>query len=111
MMDCGQYRRSILADPHDDNAQMRLHLVACHDCTEYTERLLRFESRLDRALRVGAEIGDNRALDLLRAAEARTARPRRLRRRWLAAAASVLLAAVVAGSLWLAAPGPSLAAD
>jgi hypothetical protein len=105
MMDCGQYRRSILADPHDDDAQMRLHLAACHDCTEYTEKLLRFESRLDRALRVSAEMQDNRAPG------ARTGRPRRLPRRWLAAAASVVLAAVVAGSLWLAAPGPSLAAD
>ena len=111
MMDCGQYRRSILADPHDDDAQLRLHLVACHDCTEYTEKLLRFESRLDRALRVGAQMEDNRAPALLRAAEARAAHPRRLTRRWLAAAASVLLAAVVAGSLWLVAPGPSLAAD
>lgn len=34
-----------------------------------------------------------------------------MRGRWLAAAASVLLAAAVAASLWIAAPGASLAAD
>ena len=111
MMDCGQYRRSILADPHDDDAQMRLHVVGCHDCTSYTEQLLRFESRLDRALRVAAEVEDNRSPAVPLAAQAQAARARRLPRRWFAAAASVLLAAVVAGSLWLAAPGPSLAAD
>jgi hypothetical protein len=111
MMDCGQYRRSILADPHDDDAQMRLHVVGCHDCTAYTEQLLRFESRLDRALRVAAEVEDNRSPAVPPAAQAQAARARRLPRRWFAAAASVLLAAVVAGGLWLAAPGPSLAAD
>ncbi len=33
------------------------------------------------------------------------------RRRWLTMAASVLVAAGIAGGLWLAAPGASLAAD
>jgi hypothetical protein len=114
MMDCGQYRRAILADPRNEDAEMRQHLASCHDCTKYTEQLRRFENRLDRALRVhvGAERQDDRTVTPLRSSKPqRAAQPWRVPRGWLAAAASVLLAVVVAGSLWLAAAGPSLAAD
>jgi hypothetical protein len=114
MMDCEQYRRAILADPRSEDAEMRAHLTSCHDCTEYTEQLRRFESRLDRALRVNVDAGrrDDGSVTPLRSSKPlRDAQPRRVPRRWLAAAASVLLAVVVAGSLWLGAPGPSLAAD
>jgi hypothetical protein len=110
MIDCAHYRRSILADPHDPDAQLREHRETCHDCNLYSERLLRFESRLERALRVplasGAALSSGQVVPL-RARSPRTAR----RRGTLAMAASVLLAAVVAGGLWLTAPGPSLAAD
>ncbi len=52
MIDCAQYRRLILANPHDPNPELRTHLESCRECPEYTERLLRFESRLARALNV-----------------------------------------------------------
>ena len=132
MMDCAQYRRAILADPRNDDAEMRLHLASCHDCTEYTEQLRRFENRLDRALRVhvGAALPNDSSVIPLRSSKPTgssepprssrppgssgppgVAQPWRVPRGWLAAAASLLLAVAVAGSLWLAAPGPSLAAD
>ncbi len=113
MMDCARYRRAILADPHDETADMRLHRDACHECSRYTDQVRRFEDRLDRALRVelSAQMRDKPGVVPFRARDSQTPRPRRLRRGWLAAAASLLLAVVVAGSLWLAAPGPSLAAD
>jgi hypothetical protein len=109
MMDCAQYRRSILADPHDPNPELKQHLEGCSICPAYTERLLRFEGRLERALRVGVP----------QAARPQPIAPR-MRAPWrglsigrgrLAMAASVLFALVVAGGLWLAAPPPSLAAD
>jgi hypothetical protein len=109
MMACDDYRRAILADPHGVSAEMRLHVVGCHDCTQYTERVQRFEDRLDRALRV--DIAAATPVRGLRGLRPRLGRSRRARRRWLAAAASLLLACVVAGSLWLADPGSSLAAD
>jgi hypothetical protein len=99
---------------------MRLHLASCHDCTGYTEQLRRFENRLDRALRVhvGAAPPNDSSVIPLRSSKPLgssgppgVAQPWRVPRGWLAAAASLLLAVVVAGSLWLAAPGPSLAAD
>jgi len=121
MTDCGQYRRAILADPRNEDAEMRLHAASCHDCTEYTERLRRFENRLDRALRVhvvAAALPNASSVIPLRSSKRPgpsrppgVARPWRVPRGWLAAAASLLLAVVVAGSLWLAVPGPSLAAD
>jgi uncharacterized protein DUF3379 len=117
----------MLADPHDPDAQLREHRESCHDCNLFSERLLRFESRLERALRVAvpsevavsSEVAVPPEVSLptepvpadnvvpLRARSPRAAH----RRGWLAMAASVLLAVVVAGGLWLSAPGPSLAAD
>jgi Protein of unknown function (DUF3379) len=109
MTDCAHYRRAMLADPHDPDPSLRQHRNSCHDCNLYTERLLRFESRLDRALRVSLPSGADSTVVPLRAKSA--LRSPLYRRGWLAMAASVLLALVVAGALWLSVPGPSLAAD
>jgi hypothetical protein len=114
MMDCGHYRRAMLADPSDDDAELRLHLASCHECTRYAEQLHRLEDRLERALRVevNPRSMEHRAATPLRAVRPRGARPwDPPHRRWLAAAASVVLGTAVAVSLWLAAPGRSLAAD
>jgi len=108
MMDCAHYRRSRMADPRDPEPGLREHRESCHDCNLFTERLLRFESRLERALRVD---GSERVVPLRANAPRAVLRTSIYRRGTLAMAASVLLALVVAGALWLAAPGPSLAAD
>jgi hypothetical protein len=114
MMDCGHVRRTLLAEPSNDDAGLRLHLATCHECTRYALQLRRFEDRLDRALRVevNPRAMEQRVVTPLRATARRGARPwDPPHRRWLAAAASVLLGTAVAFSLWLAAPGRSLAAD
>jgi Protein of unknown function (DUF3379) len=114
MMDCTHYRRSMLADPRDPDPRLREHHQSCGDCNSYTERLLRFESRLERALRVAlpADASSSGKVVPLRAKSSPAAlRSPVYRRRWLTMAASVLLASVVAGGLWLSAPGASLAAD
>jgi hypothetical protein len=111
MMDCSAYRRSIMADPRDPDPLLGEHLKSCRECSLYTEKLLRFESRLDRAVRVS--VPDDRAVpdDRVVPLRSRAARPTMYRKRWFAMAASVLLAVVVAGILWLASPRSSLAAD
>lgn len=113
MMDCAQYRRAILADPHDDDPDLGRHRDSCPECAGYTHEVLRFEGRLDRALRVeaGTGTGSRPGVVPFRARDTQSLHARRWRRGWLAAAASVLLAVVVAGGLWVAVPGPSLAAD
>jgi hypothetical protein len=108
MIDHAQYRRAILADPHDADAELAHHRESCGECSAYTERLLGFEEKLERALRVTPRVEV-----APRGAVAAPLRPRRrLRvRGWLAVAASVLVGLVLAGGLWLAAPHTSLAAD
>lgn len=104
MIDCTRYRQSMLAQPQDADPTLREHRASCTDCNLFTERLLRFESDLQRAVRV-AVAG---TVVPLRA----KARPRRLpglRPGW-AMAASLAVAIVVAGGLWLGAPRASLAA-
>ena len=110
MIDCNHYRRALMAQPHDTDPALREHREGCHDCNLYAERLLKFESRLERAMRVALPArADSPPLHL----GSRQPAPRSTvhRRRWLALAASFLLAAVVAGGLWLSVPGRSLAAD
>ncbi len=109
MMDCARYRRSMMAEPHDPDPMLAEHRASCHDCTLFAERLLRFESRLERALRVAASGDSERRVTPLRATWAPWRR--QPNKSWLALAASVLLAAVVAGGLWLSVPDRSLAAD
>ncbi len=126
MTDHAQFKRALMADPHDPDPELRAHRESCHDCSVFAERLMRFESRLDRAMRVnlpagadwvapedsavGAAASDaDRVVPFLAKAPPRS--PRAYRRGWLAMAASVLVAVLVAGVLWVAAPGASIAAD
>jgi len=120
MIDCAYYRRAMLSDPHDSDPELRLHREGCPECSLYTERLLRFESRFERALRVGAPQAVPQVVPILKAADVRAgaqrpAGPHRrfqgVNRAWLAMAASVLIVLTAVGGLWLASPGRSLAAD
>jgi hypothetical protein len=113
MMDCATYRRTLMADPHDADAALREHREGCPECNAYTERLLTFEAKLERALRVPvaeqtrpAAASPGRVVPLRAALRAAPGR-----RRWLAMAASFLVAVLVAGGLWLSVPNLSLAAD
>jgi hypothetical protein len=105
MIDCTRYRQAMLAQPHDADPTLREHRASCADCNLFSERLLRFESGLQRALRVPvADAGVP-----LRATAPRRRSPG-FRPGW-AMAAGVLMAVVVAGGLWLGVPRSSLAAD
>jgi len=109
MMDHAQYRRAILANPHDTDAELAAHREGCAECSAYTERLLRFEGKLERALKVDPSADSSTP----RGGVVTPLRPRRraTERGWLAMAASVLVGLIIAGGLWLAAPHASLAAD
>jgi hypothetical protein len=117
MMDCANYRRSMMVDPRDRDPALSEHRATCLDCNLFTQRLLRFESRLERALGVSVPAQGESAAEAgtVRAAPYRGGwadrRGWEARKGWLAMAASVVLALVVAGGLWLSVPKSSLAAD
>ena len=105
MIDCASYRRTMLADPHDADPQLREHVAGCADCARFTERLTRFEEKFARALRI----------DVPSAAGPGYRAPHKrflgVNRAWLAMAATVLIVLSAVAGLWIAAPGRSLAAD
>jgi len=110
-----------LAEPESADPEIRAHREKCPECAEYFERLGRFETRLASAIRLGVHAAstsepvpagpvDN--VVPLQSAPVRSAAARTVHRpRWLALAASVLVAAGVAAVLWLAVPRASLAGD
>jgi Protein of unknown function (DUF3379) len=105
MMEHTHYRTAIMADPHSTDAELRAHREACDECRAFTEQLLKFESRLERAMRVDIPVSAN-VLPFDRKRGSAAPPPRR----WMALAASVLLGAAIVGGIWLASPQPSLAA-
>jgi Protein of unknown function (DUF3379) len=105
MTDHAHYRSAIMADPHDADPELLAHRESCAECRAYTEQLLRFEVRLERALLVDI-VPKTAVLPFARLAEA-TPGPRR----WMAMAASLLLALVITAGVWLTLPQRGLAAD
>jgi len=65
-MDCNQYKRAVLGEPlllrpEHETLELRAHRESCQACREYAERALRFEARLQRALRVEVPVAGARA--------------------------------------------------
>jgi Protein of unknown function (DUF3379) len=104
MMDHSQYRNAVMADPHNPDAELRAHRDACAECRAYTQQLLEFETRLQRALRVDLAVSAQVLPFARKPAAASTTR------RSLAIAASILLGVAIVGGVWLSLPQRSLAA-
>ena len=104
MMDHTRYRSAIMADPRDPDAELRTHRAGCPECRAYTEQMLKFDARIERALRVDMPGGAD-VLPFARRSQSFTGA-----RRWLAIAASVLLGTAIVGGIWLTLPQRSLAA-
>jgi hypothetical protein len=119
MMDHTRYRSAVLADPSDPNPELRAHLESCAECRLFTEKLQGFEAKLSRALKIDVPPATAEVVPLTsrRAASAGVATPgaatlgvAKPRARWLALAASTVLAALLVGTIWVAIPTRSLAA-
>lgn len=108
MIECSQYRRALLAEPDSADPALIAHRESCVQCAQFTRGVVRFEARLAGALRldVGATAPGGAAADNVVPLRAKRASPGR---RWVALAASVLVAAGAAGLMWLAFPRASLA--
>lgn len=135
MSDCNDYRRALLGDPSILTPEMQAHRASCAACTEFSGRLDRFEARLSRALRLPVDdmpaatspladvsnpglpapamprAGSETVVPLRARAARDTQAATPSRPRWLALAASVVVALCTAAVLWLAEPRTSLAQD
>jgi hypothetical protein len=105
MTDHAHYRSAVMADPHDADPELLAHRESCAECRAFTEQLLRFEARLERALLVDIP---TQAVVL---PFARSGKAAQGARHWMAMAASLLLALVIAAGVWLTLPQRGLAAD
>ena len=105
MMNHEQYRRAVLTNPLGTDPELEAHRASCEDCRAFTDRVLTFEHRLVRALKVSTPIRA-KILPLGTRSSASSTRGAR----WLALAASVAIAFVVGAGFWLT-PRTSLAAD
>lgn len=114
MMDHTEYRSAVLADPNDSNPELRAHRESCAECRLFTEKLQGFEAKLQRALKINVPPATAEVVSLAsrRVAASGTAASGAAapRGRWLALAASTLLAALLVGTIWVAVPTRSLAA-
>lgn len=111
-MNCLEFRRHVGAEPSAPSPAALAHREECPACARYQNEMLSLDRLLGKAMRVdlapaSARPGAAAASDGL-AAEPRSAAPPR---RWLAVAASLVAGVLVATTLWLSYPGPTLAAE
>ncbi|MBI2313103.1 MAG: DUF3379 family protein [Betaproteobacteria bacterium] len=89
-MNCLEFRRQLLADPHRPSPDAAGHRAECPGCAEFAARIAEMERELDAAARV--PVPDGLADRIL--LSHRLGRP--ARRTWLALAASLVLAVGIA---------------
>lgn len=100
-MNCLEYRRAIGADPQLVNAELASHAGACPACADFGAQMRLLDERIAAALRIPVPAAKSQASRV---------RERRLRLP-LAMAASFLVAALVATTLWLTFPRTTLASE
>jgi hypothetical protein len=102
-VNCLEFRRLVGAEPHSTDPRVAAHRAGCPACARHQDDLQAMDVLLGKALR----------LDPSRLAAARPGvRAGAARgRRWLALAASLVAGVLVAATLWVSYPAPTLAAE
>ena len=133
-MNCDEARQLIGGDPEATSAQLTAHLAACQECRALREQMLALNSKIRRALELDLQkvqrmvppsagavpppdrpsaatpaTGGSNVTPFRRTEGARGAR--RAQRRALPIAASLAAGLLIAFTLWLSRPAPSLAAE
>lgn len=104
-MNCLELRRRVGAEPFTEDAEAAAHAGECAGCARYRQEMQAMDGVLARAMRIRAE-----PEPLARRKPSAGMGPR-ARRRWLAMAASLVAGVLIAGTLWLSYPEPSLARE
>ena len=127
-MNCLEFRRHVGAEPSSTLAAVAAHREECPACAGFQGEMQALDRLLAKAMRVdlvsgtraatapaAAAVGrvpDTSSSRVGRAPDTAHARPGTVRpRRWLAMAASLVAGVLVATTLWLSYPGPTLAAE
>ena len=124
-MNCLEFRRHVGAEPSSTVAAVAAHREECAACAGFQDEMQALDRVLGKAMRIDVVSGTRDAMvSGTRAATApaaaaveRVPGPSRARqgavrpRRWLAMAASLVAGVLVATTLWLSYPGPTLAAE
>lgn len=116
-MNCLEFRRHVGAEPSSTPAAVAAHREECPTCAGFQDEMQALDRLLGKAMRVDMVSGTRAATAPAAAAVERVpdtshgrhgaVRPRR----WLAMAASLVAGVLVATTLWLSYPGPTLAAE
>lgn len=108
-MNCLVFRHRLLTDPGDHDPAVRAHLRDCDSCSRWAAESTRFEAILHRAINV--DVPENQASRILLRHAFQDSPRSRPRRRAFAPAASIVGAAVLAGTLLWFDAKPTLADD
>lgn len=106
-MNCLEFRRRIGAEPATRDPAVDGHRADCATCAAYRDELLAMDALLARAMRIPLRpvvVRDRRPAGRRRG----TGAPER---RWLALAASLVVGILVAATLWVSYPAPTLAGE
>jgi hypothetical protein len=102
-MNCLEFRRAAGAEPGNDGAELAAHRATCPACARYQREMQDMDRLLGRAMRVDLATGQG------------TVPERGLSPgspgRWWAMAASLVAGVLVAATLWVSWPEPSLASE
>ena len=103
-MNCLDFRRQVGAEPAGHDVTLAQHRAECATCAAYQDELLEMDVLLARAMQIPLQSPQPRATT--RPAP-RSASPRS----WLALAASLVIGILVAATLWVSYPAPTLAGE
>lgn len=104
-MNCLDFRRRIGAEPASHDMALTQHRAECATCAAYQDELLAMDALLARAMRIPLRPAEPRAKS--RPGPRSVPPPRR----WLALAASLVIGILVAATLWVSYPAPTLASE
>jgi hypothetical protein len=117
-MNCLEFRRHVGAEPSSPSSAALAHREECTACARYQDEMRSLDRLLGKAMRIDvapplAREGSDPVVgsDPSSAGVYRAAHVAPASRRWLAVAASLVAGVLVAATLWLSYPEPTLAAE
>jgi hypothetical protein len=116
-MNCLEFRRQVGAEPSSTPAAVAAHREQCPACAGFQDEMQALDRLLGKAMRVDVVSGARSTPWPATAVAGRVPGTARARhgvvrpRRWLAMAASLVGGMLLATTLWLSYPGPTLAAE